>query len=179
MGLAVAYGIIKSHGGGITVESRPKEGSTFKVYLPLHDSEENTEAARSTGTSGGKERILFVDDEAPLAEMTGMMLERLGYRVTVATDPSEALNMFLEDSSRFDCVITDQTMPDITGVRLAEMMIEARKDIPIIISTGYSDAVSPAAAKSAGIRAFIMKPTTRKELAETIRRVLDRRETPG
>ncbi|MGD0235747.1 MAG: response regulator, partial [Syntrophorhabdales bacterium] len=124
----------------------------------------------------GTERILFVDDEELLVEMARHMLESLGYHVTVARHPTDAWNLFLEDPSRFDLVITDQTMPGVTGVTLAQKMLGVRKEMPIILCTGYSQMVSADKAKEVGIREFFMKPMVKKELAETIRRVLDGRK---
>ena len=174
MGLAVVYGIVKAHGGAVTVQSEVGQGSTFEVFLPRVEKpeakrEETTPSLLPTGT----ERILFVDDEEMLVDMARGMLESLGYHVTVAANGSEAWNLFLEDPSRFDLVITDQTMPDVTGVTLAQKILGVRKEMPIILCTGYSDMVSAEKAKEVGICEFVMKPTMKKELAETIRRVLD------
>jgi len=121
------------------------------------------------------ERILFVDDEEALVEMGRGMLESLGYRVITAEHPTEAWNIFRGDPSRFDLVITDQTMPDMTGLALAQKMLRKRKELPVILCTGYSETVSAEKAQKAGITAFVMKPLARRELAETVRRVLDAR----
>jgi DNA-binding NtrC family response regulator len=110
-----------------------------------------------------------------LVEMARKMVESLGYRVTVAKHPTEAWNLFLEDPSQFDLVITDQTMPDTTGVTLAQKILRVRTEMPIILCTGYSELVSADEAKEVGIREFVMKPVVKKELAEIIRKVLDGR----
>jgi len=173
MGLAVVYGLVKSHGGAVTVQSEIGQGSVFEVFLPQAQKPEKTKETTTTSVPTGTERILFVDDEELIVETARSVLTGLGYRVTTAQHGSEAWNLFVEDPFRFDLVITDQTMPSVTGVTLAQKMLEVRKDIPIILCTGHSDSVSPEKAQDIGIRAFVMKPATRKELAEIIRRVLD------
>jgi len=176
MGLAVVYGIVKNHGGVVTVRSEVGQGSTFEVFLPRAQKlEAKKEEAILSTLPTGTERILFVDDEELLVEMAQSMLESLGYRVTVARHGSEAWNLFLEDPFRFDLVITDQTMPDVTGITLARKMLKVRRDMSIVLCTGHSDMVSEETAKDVGICQFLMKPLMRTELAENIRRVLDER----
>ncbi len=172
MGLAVVYGIVKSHGGAISVESRPGEGSTFAILLPCAGSPVKEAREQAGVVPGGNERILFVDDEAAVVEMTCRALRRIGYDVTAASSGSEAFKTFLQEPGRFDLIITDQTMPDLTGIDLAKRMLAIRNDMPIILITGYSEAVSPEKAKEAGIREFLMKPVEKRELAETVRRAL-------
>jgi PAS domain S-box-containing protein len=173
MGLAVVYGVVRSVGGGIAVDSTPGKGTTFNVFLPKAglDTQDRPEAAEPL--RGGEERILFVDDEKAVTEANRAILERLGYKVTATTDGRKALELFAKDPRRYDLVITDQAMPQITGIKLAEELLRVRGDIPIILCTGYSHAASPEKAKEAGIRDFLMKPIVRKELSETVRRVLD------
>ncbi|HEY3276431.1 MAG TPA: PAS domain S-box protein [Syntrophorhabdaceae bacterium] len=172
MGLAVVYGIVKSLGGDISVKSSRKTGTLFHVLLP------KVERGTSSGHQveeipRGSERILFVDDENTLAKLGKAALEKLGYRVTAMTDSIKALKIFSKNPSRFDLVITDQTMPDMQGLNLAEELLRIRPNIPIILCTGHSDAVSPEIAKKAGISGFLMKPIAKREMAEAIRRVLD------
>ena len=121
----------------------------------------------------GHERVLFVDDEEVLTQIGRAMLQKLGYEVTVKTDATEALALFRADPGRFDLVITDQTMPDLTGVELFKRLHSIRDDVRVILTTGYSDLVDASSAKTGGIGAFVMKPFTKGELARAIRKVLD------
>ncbi len=122
---------------------------------------------------GGKERILFVDDEAQIVRMSQQILEGLGYHVTARTSSIETLEAFRAAPDKFDLVITDTTMPNMTGVELARKLMEVRPDIPIIICTGFSEKISEDKAKTMGIRGYVMKPVVRSELAKKIREVLD------
>jgi signal transduction histidine kinase/ActR/RegA family two-component response regulator len=174
MGLAMVYGVVKGHGGAIRVQSEVGQGSTFEVFLPrARRKEAAKEKIIASALPTGTERILFVDDEKLLVEMAHGMLKGLGYDVTVAKHGSEAWKLFIADPMRFDLVITDQTMPDVTGVTLAQQMLKVRQKMPIIICTGYSEFVSAEKAKALGIRAFVMKPIARKDMAQTVRKVLD------
>jgi PAS domain S-box-containing protein len=173
MGLAVVYGIVKSLNGDITVESAPGIGSTFDIYFPRAGDETAFEGTAVDDRSDDRERVLFVDDEDLLAELGKEMLEKLGYSVTALTDSTEALKHFSSDPSRFDFVITDHTMPHMTGLTLARELLKIREDIPIILCTGHSDGISSDVAKAHGIGSFLMKPVARQELAEAIRSVLD------
>ncbi len=180
MGLAVVYGIVKNYGGAITVESKPGKGSIFTVFLPVAAARVKEKAREVDGMPRGKEHILLVDDEPLIVEMTSQTLRSLGYEVTAVNSGIQALKMFMDQSYRFDVVITDQTMPDITGISIAEKMLEVREDMPIILFTGYSEAVSPEQAKAAGIMEFVMKPVAKREIARIVRRVLDSaRKTRG
>jgi CheY-like chemotaxis protein len=173
LGLSVVHGNVHQHEGHIFVESEAGMGSTFTVYLPMVEAELSGDDLTEQPISTGTERVLFVDDEELLAEMGGDMLEDLGYHVTVTTSSAEALALFKADPGRFDLVITDVTMPEITGVELAREMLAARADIPIIMCTGFSYLIDADAARAAGVRAFTMKPLTKREITKTIRLVLD------
>jgi PAS domain S-box-containing protein len=184
MGLSVVYGIVKSHQGAITVSSAPGRGSTFAVYFrKLKDARATAAGEHAKPASEplkGKRRILFVDDEEALVEVGKQMLERLGYEVVAEKDSVRALKQFQRDPGKFDLVITDQTMPNMTGIELAKRMMSIKKDIPIILCTGFSEVISSESAKAMGIREFVMKPIIKNEMAETIRRVIaDAEGTPG
>jgi PAS domain S-box-containing protein len=173
MGLAVVHGIVKSCGGEITVASRPGEGTTFTILLPKITGEVAMAAAVPAPLPTGNESILFVDDEAMLVNLTREMLKKLGYQVVVQTSSLEALKIFQAQPEKFDLVITDQTMPHMTGLQLAQEFRHLRPDIPIILCTGYSEKVSLQNIKAAGINDLLMKPFVMRNLAETIRKVLD------
>ena len=174
LGLSVVHGIVRQHDGHITVESLPGKGSAFSVYLPrIAEASSSAEAAAEGAMPTGHEHILFIDDEEMLVEMGQELLEELGYRITASTDSARALALFRADPSRFDLVVTDQTMPNLTGIELAKEIIALKPDTPVILCTGFSHLVNADTARAAGIRAFAMKPLTKREIAKTIRQVLD------
>jgi len=173
LGLSIVHGIVKQHDGYITVESEPGKGSAFAIYFPMIAERPKARTPDEGTIPTGRERILFIDDEEALAEMGQEILSRLGYRVESKTGSREALAILRLDPSRFDLVVTDQTMPDMTGVELTREILAIRPDMPIIKCTGYSQLVNADKARAAGIRAFAMKPLTKREIAKTIRKVLD------
>ncbi len=174
LGLAVVHGIVKSYKGHIAVSSEVKKGTTFDIYLPRTDNKKVAwEADRLEPLPLGKlERILFVDDEAAIAEIGQRMLEHLGYEVVVKTGSMEALELFRTQPEGFDLVITDMTMPNMSGDKLAKEILRIRPDLPIILCTGFSESISEEKAKALGVREFALKPLVMKDLAGAVGRAL-------
>jgi signal transduction histidine kinase/ActR/RegA family two-component response regulator len=181
LGLAVVHGIVKSYRGGITVSSEVGRGSTFDVYFPRVEIPKEVAAAGAQESlpSGGHERILLVDDEHAVAEIIQGMLNILGYRTSARTSSIEALELFRAKPDQFDLVITDMTMPNMTGDKLTGKLLEIRPDIPIILCTGYSEYITKEKGESIGIRELLLKPLAMKELAQAVRRVLDSNPVKG
>jgi PAS domain S-box-containing protein len=178
LGLAVVHGIVKSYRGGITVSSEPGKGTAFEIYLPgVYPAREPVRAVKAEPLPlGGHERILFVDDERAIVEIAQGILERLGYKVEVRTSSIEAREMFRANPDRFELVITDMTMPNMTGDKLAQEILSIRPGIPIILCTGFSEYITEERAKALGIQEFVMKPLVMRDLATVIRRALDRKK---
>jgi two-component system, cell cycle sensor histidine kinase and response regulator CckA len=173
LGLSMVYSIVKSCNGAITCNSQIDEGTEFRVFLPALEGH-GVEESESTGfTPHGKEHILLVDDEEMLADLGQAMLERLGYRVTTRRNSLEALTTFQEQPDAFDLIITDQTMPGMTGLDLARKIMQIRREMPIILCTGYSSLTSEDKARASGIKGFALKPLAMKDIGELIRKVLD------
>jgi PAS domain S-box-containing protein len=173
MGLSIVHGIVKSYGGFISLYSEPGTGSVFHIFLPVAEEEPLSQVQAAEQIPMGNERVLFVDDEVMLAEMGRDTLVRLGYQVTMRTSSLEALETFQNQPDQFDLVITDQTMPGMTGVDLARRILQIRHDTPVILCTGYSAVISKEEVRSIGIREFAMKPLAKKDLAGLIRKVLN------
>jgi CheY-like chemotaxis protein len=174
LGLAVVHGIVTGYGGVISVKSESALGSVFKIYLPAVETSA-PQIHRDEELQSGRERILFVDDEPALVEIGRDMLQHLGYDVVTFSSSIEALNTFRARPDRFDLVITDMTMPHMTGERLAQALIEIRSDLPVILCTGYSERITEDMASALGIKAFLPKPLSAHDLAKKVRDTLDKR----
>jgi CheY-like chemotaxis protein len=176
-GLGTVYEIVQSYNGVIDVDSEPGRGTTVNVYLSLPHTKSETVSHVSTEAHIplGNETILLVDDEEDVLEMMHLMLERLGYRVFPKTSSIETLEEFRREPEKFDLVITDQTMPKMTGMELIQKLMRIRPDIPIILCTGFNEKITEDNTKSLGIGALIRKPVRVKEVALKIREVLNRK----
>jgi PAS domain S-box-containing protein len=175
MGLAVVHGIVESHDGRIEVESSKGEGTCVRVYFPVVSGIEVPQNQQEfMPLVGGNESIMVVDDEQMVADYLKGFLEQLGYRITVCHDGNSALETFERNPLAYDAVITDQTMPGKTGFEVARSLLSVRPDLPIILCSGYSSALSPERVAKAGIRQFMMKPVSLHDLAPVIRSVLDK-----
>jgi CheY-like chemotaxis protein len=177
LGLSVVHGIVKSHGGEILAFSEDNKGATFHVYLPCIEERAATDDSDERGEKipGGSEHLLVVDDDRLYLEMMIELLQNLGYAVTAAGDGEQALEMIQKDPARFDCLLTDMTMPGITGAQLALKILELVPDLPIIMFTGFSETINCDRAADMGIKAFLMKPVVLPRIAATLRSVLDKR----
>jgi CheY-like chemotaxis protein len=178
IGLAVVHGIVTSHGGAITVASTLGQGTTFAIYLPRIATQPPVVTHSAGQMPQGHERVLFVDDEKVLTTVWRQLLARMGYQVTVYTSSPDALVAFRSTPHSFDLVITDQTMPHITGETLVGELRRIRSDIPVILCTGYNPLIDAERAAALGIDAFLLKPIAAEDLARTIRQVFARRREP-
>ena len=180
LGLSVVYGIVKDHDGDIQVKSEPGKGSSVTVYLPLITRSREASVASIPGPlETGDERILLVDDEESVVRLEAQVLQKLGYEVTALTSSVDALTLFRSNPDRFDLVITDMTMPNMTGDRLAREMLSIKPGIQIIVCTGFSEKLSKEKAESIGIKGFLMKPVLKSDMAKTVRKVLDNGKGPN
>lgn len=174
LGLSVVHGIVRDHGGSMDVWSEVGKGSRFQVYFPLACQDVDMSARDGAPlTAGTGEHILLVDDERSVIEMAKEMLQRLGYRVSAEYGSMDALSLFSDDPRQFDLVITDLTMPKMTGRELARELLRIRPDIPIVLCTGFSELVSEEQVKEWGLAALLTKPVSSRTMAATIRNVLD------
>ncbi|MDY0223009.1 MAG: PAS domain S-box protein [Desulfobacterium sp.] len=174
LGLSVVYGIVKEYKGDIRVKSVVDEGTTFKVYLPIMEKyamSKSSEPPKILET--GTERILIVDDEIFIAKLEKQMLERLGYTVTFQTSSIDALNLFIANPNGFDLLLTDMSMPGMTGIDMAKEIVKLRPDLPVILCTGFSEQIGEELMKQAGIKKLLNKPVLKYDMAKTIRNVLN------
>jgi PAS domain S-box-containing protein len=176
LGLSIVYGIVERLHGEIFFESKVEDGTKVTVYLPVVNEETESSAKVGEIVANGTERILIIDDEKYIADILARQLSRLGYNVSVLTDSLQALQLFEKEKDTIDMVITDQTMAHLSGVQLAEKILQLKRNIPIILMTGFSSMVDEKKAKEAGIKAFFFKPIDRNKLAETVRRLFDNKE---
>jgi PAS domain S-box-containing protein len=173
MGLAVVHGIIEEHKGFITVKSELGKGTTFNIFFPAVEKEAIAETKTYEKLPGGNESILFIDDEKPLAQFGYQRLKRLGYKVEASTNPFDALELFSSQPDKFDLIITDMTMPQMTGEKLIKEVLSIRSDIPIILCTGFSETIDEEKAAAIGAVEYIEKPVDKRDFALKVRRVLD------
>ncbi len=174
LGLSVIHGVIRSMGGAITVKSTSGDGSVFTVYLPRQEEELPVKIEPLEVPQGNGEHILIVDDEEMIAYLGQELLTSLGYTATMCTSGKEGLERFLADPASYDAVVTDQTMPDLTGMQLAVEIMAVRPDLPVIICTGYSDVLTEEKAARMNIAAFLNKPFRRDVLAGTLHRIFQK-----
>jgi CheY-like chemotaxis protein len=176
VGLSVVYGIVQAHNGNLQVTSAPGRGSVFRIFLPKSavSAEDAAAAFFSETPILGTERILFADDDPSVVEVASRLLHGLGYTVVGAKSGETTLKLLLDPNEHFDLVITDQSMRDITGWELSKKIQTIKPNLPIVLCTGYCNVLSDETAEAVGIQRYLMKPITRKELARTIRDVLDR-----
>ncbi len=177
LGLAVVHGIVQSYRGFINVESKPGKGTRFDVFIPTIETEQLLEVAEELDLPTGDEHILVVDDEEVLVDVISGILTFIGYHVTTCNSSNEALVKFAAAPADFDLVLTDMTMPDLTGIQLSNRLREIQPDIPIVLCTGYSHQLINRRPEELGLKAIVMKPIQTGELARTIRKVLDTAES--
>jgi PAS domain S-box-containing protein len=175
MGLTVVQGIMRNHDGAIHVTSLPDQGSTFTLYFPRFHKPMETSTPPAEPVPGGVEWVLFVDDEEPIARLGCMMLERLGYKAKFTTSGDEALALFRTAPERFDLVITDHTMPGMTGAALAQELRRLRPELPVILCSGFSHTMNADKAQALGLDAFLLKPFLHRDLGLAVHRVLAQR----
>jgi CheY-like chemotaxis protein len=173
MGLSVVHGLVKNHGGDIALESREHEGTLVTIYMPAMATPPRKETTALPDLPRGTERVLFVDDEGALVDIVKDMLERFGYRVEAHKNPVEALERFREAPDTFDLIITDLSMPFMTGDQLIRHVLNIRPAMPIVLCTGFHDDMSDDQARAMGLRAVFNKPVNLRDLITGVRTALD------
>jgi signal transduction histidine kinase/ActR/RegA family two-component response regulator len=177
LGLAAVHGIVTGKRGAIAIRTAPGRGTRIEIYLPRSEEEPERAGTARQGAAAAGERVLFVDDEPDLTHIGRQYLERLGYRCDTMSSAAAALSAFRSEPDRWSLVITDQMMPGMTGEKMACEMLAIRPDLPIIVCTGFGDTITAESAKASGIRDFVMKPVSGRELAEVVSRLLQTRAT--
>lgn len=172
MGLAVVHGIVRDCRGDIEITSSSGQGTRIDVYFPTYAGDARPEAGDALVLKGVGERILVVDDEVALAELTASLLQDLGYRADYFSSSVEALRHFNTCSQEYDLVITDQSMPEMSGIELAQKMLALRPRLPLILCTGYSDVLNEVNVKQCGLGKLLLKPVTEEKLSMTVRELL-------
>jgi PAS domain S-box-containing protein len=172
MGLSVVFGIVKSHNGNMEVDSVQEQGTSFRIFLPLVDGETPSQPEHDENDAAGNERVLFVDDEEMIVELGRDMLSSLGYSVSMQMRPDRALEVFTRDPSAFDVLVTDQSMPTMTGIELARAVKRIRSDIPVVLCTGYSKQIQPGQPLPEEVDRLVLKPLRKKELGKAVREAL-------
>nr|MDA8403587.1 response regulator [Desulfobacteraceae bacterium] len=179
LGLSVVHGIVKGCCGDITVQSKPGAGSAFNIFLPAIEKQIQPGVKISFQAPTGSERILFVDDEKSIMDLGRQVLAQLGYQVEALSSSVKALELFKADPEKFDLIITDMTMPKMTGAKLAQEILAVRPDMPMILCTGFSESINEEKALGIGFKEYVMKPISIDQIARSIRRVLDKPKQPG
>jgi CheY-like chemotaxis protein len=173
LGLSLVHGIVKQCGGTITIESEQSKGTRFVIYLPVIQKETKPEATVDEAIIKGTGTVLFVDDEESIVVTLCEVLQVLGYKVVSSVDSQEALELFRENPDKFDVVLTDMTMPKMTGFKLSQEILGIRSDVPIILATGFAEGINEKMVKKSGIRELLMKPYSPEKLSQAIQRVLE------
>ncbi len=172
LGLSVVHGIVKTHGGEIDVNSSVGRGTSFHIYFPVQEAPADDEPETYEFEQMGSGRIMVVDDEMAIAQMLKKMLERLGYSITIFTDSLEAVSSFRRKPDAFDLVLTDMTMPKMTGAELTREVLSLRPKLPVIMITGFSEIIDKDKAQRMGVKEFILKPVKKEKLSQVVKRVL-------
>jgi len=178
MGLSVVHGIVKRYKGSIRLESQLGSGTIFEIYLPVFDKETNSRSEKEGQLLFGSERILFIDDEEVQTDLGKELLEKLGYRVDIETDSTKALERFKQDPDAWDVIVTDMTMPKLSGSQLSRKILSIRPYIPIILCTGYHEQMTREKALEIGIKDYVRKPVILKEMSKLLRKVLGENPKP-
>jgi CheY-like chemotaxis protein len=178
LGLSVVHGIVRDHDGAIYVDSQPAKGTSFYLYFPASSlALDLSQATKIQLVRGHQERILFVDDEQALCFVANRMLRQLDYQPTTQTDPRQAQVLFCAQPNQFDLVITDLTMPGMTGVDLAKAMLAVRPDLPVILTSGFSGTYTPEMVRNLGLRELILKPIDLAQLSQVVQLALNKHES--